>query len=91
MECAVSSLYCTSCSSADFRKLAGRTDGTKRCDCQEGYVELQGTCVDKTCKTVDPFCQTCAFNPVTLASDCLSCGGNRYVMNGECVCKPGFY
>ena len=46
----ISSLYCEACNEDDFRRMAGRTDGKKSCDCWDGYIEVQG---DKSCKSVD--------------------------------------
>jgi hypothetical protein len=91
--CAVSSVYCLTC--PDLRVLSGTSNPQfKTCSCNTtaGFVELDYVCIDATCTDVDKNCQTCAVDATGLRlRECLNCIDNRIVIQGKCVCKPGFY
>ena len=87
-ECSGSSLICTECDTANaFRA----KDVNNNCVCIDGYIELQGTCIDVTCSDIDANCQSCAFDPITGNRECLACTDSRVFDNGKCKCKVGFY
>ena len=87
-ECSGSSLICTEC---DTMNAFRAKDINNNCVCIDGYIELQGVCVDTTCTDIDPNCQSCGFDPSTGQRECLSCMDNRVVDGGMCKCKVGFY
>ena len=92
LTCETSPIFCTSCSEEDFRELKGTADsGISTCACIEGFAEFYGQCYDKDCDTSVPFCQTCLLDVDFGTTECLTCGGNRVVVNGFCECEVGYF
>lgn len=89
--CAVASTYCLECPA--LRELAGTNDPAyKTCRCSGTYVEVDQSCIDASCRDIDANCQTCTLDLSGPRNrECLNCIGNRIVVQGRCVCKPGFF
>lgn len=65
--------------------------GVMTCACIEGYLELFGECVDTSCGNSVEFCKTCLLETQFRTTECMTCVGNRVVVNGFCECAVGFY
>ncbi|CAK67842.1 unnamed protein product, partial (macronuclear) [Paramecium tetraurelia] len=77
--CEFTSNNCTQCDSDQFREL---NEITKTCDCQIGYLELNGICqqCDQSCK----ICQQ-------QLNHCTSCVQFRKLNNNNCICIDGMF
>ena len=82
--------FCLTCRDDDFRELvAGGI-----CKCIEDYFEIDGKCVDTTCQSIDPDCQSCAIILGTGQPICRSCASELRVLsrnNLTCECKIGYF
>ena len=87
LTCSENSYQCTTCDATEFRELNNQAE----CQCIGNYVEVLGQCLDSTCQNVAENCQQCAYDPATMEQECTDCGGNRMIVNGECVCSAGYY
>ncbi|EAS04000.3 EGF-like domain protein (macronuclear) [Tetrahymena thermophila SB210] len=77
---------CSSCSSSNNRVLVGST-----CNCMDGYYDNGNSSVCLNCNYT---CKTCSYNQFqTPQLQCLSCDPDnyRYLSNGSCLCKTGYY
>lgn len=73
--CDETATTCTSCS--DTRDL----NGNDECVCKTGYQEYNGNCVDSSCQSIDPNCESCQ---ILLGSGgsliCKSCTGDNRIL-----------
>ncbi|CAD8113135.1 unnamed protein product [Paramecium sonneborni] len=74
-----SNCKCTSCQGDQFREL---NLITKTCDCQIGYIEIDGVC-----QQCQESCQACSQS----VDNCTSCGQLRLMKNNTCVCTNGMF
>ncbi|CAD8069752.1 unnamed protein product [Paramecium sonneborni] len=79
MFCELNSINCTSCYVEQFRKL---NLINKTCDCQIGYIEINGVC-----QKCQEGCLTCSQS----INSCTSCEQPRYLKNNTCVCTDGMF
>ncbi|CAD8173398.1 unnamed protein product [Paramecium pentaurelia] len=79
LTCEISSNNCTSCHTDQYREL---NQITQTCDCQIGYLEINGIC-----EQCQQSCKTCS----QTINKCTSCVQFRILKNNDCICNDGMY
>ncbi|CAD8125277.1 unnamed protein product [Paramecium sonneborni] len=70
---------CTSCYTDQFRSY---NSITKLCDCQIGYIEINGVCLQ---------CEQSCLSCQESIDNCISCSKFRYLKNNKCICINGMF
>ncbi|CAD8134634.1 unnamed protein product [Paramecium pentaurelia] len=79
LTCETISNNCTSCDPNQFRQF---NIMNKTCDCQIGYIEIDGIC-----QQCNSSCKTCSQS----INQCTSCIQFKHLKNNDCICNDGMY